>query len=147
MSSPKSPYFEAIVRAKEAVVSKEEMKARASTDSKRVATELATGKEMQATVNKTIVLPQVFAREPIAIARATTRPCRVMVKNLSATTINLGFSAQDVQAPSGVGSDIWVLLPGDEDILVLAPGQVLFGNGAAPNARVSVSVSEAFPFL
>jgi hypothetical protein len=145
VSSPKNPYFEAMQRV--SAVSKAEMQARASVNTPKVATELATGGEMQATINKTIVLPQVFEREPIAVARATARPCRVVVKNISATTVNLGFSAQDVQSPDGPGTDIFVLLPGDQDVLVLAPGQVLFANGAGPGTRITVSVSEAFPFL
>lgn len=145
MSSPKNPYFDLVKRAGQ--VSREEMVARASANPKRTATELATGAEMQATTNRVLVLPQVFAREPVAIARATTRPTRVVIKNLSATTINCGFAAQDVQSPDGPGTNIFVLLPGDEDVLILAPGQVLFANAAGPNARATVSVSEAFPYL
>jgi hypothetical protein len=158
----KSPYFDALARAtgisheevqqrktaitRADVVSRDEMQKRARAE-KQVAPEAATGDDMQATVVKVVALPQVGAREPIAIARATNKPCRILVKNLSATTVNLGFSPQDVQAPTGVGSDIWVLLPGDADVLVAAPGQVLYANGAAPDTQVCVSVSEAFPLL
>jgi hypothetical protein len=164
----RSPYFDALASAssishgevqqrKDAikhaeVISRDEMQRRARADKSpggtdRVAVEESDGSEMQATIVKVVALPQVGAREPIAIARATNKPCRILVKNLSATTINLGFSPQDIQGPSGLGSDIWVLLPGDQDTLVAAPGQVLYGNGAAPDAQVCVSVSEAFPYL
>lgn len=141
-----SPYFKAVAKAP-AQPSKNEAARAFAKNRTAPETSAGDGEQMQATIFKVVLLPQVLEREPIAVARATTKPCRILVKNISAGNVNLGWAAQDIQGPAGLGADRWVLLPGDNDVIVAAPGQVLYGNGSAPNTQVCVSVSEAYPPL
>jgi hypothetical protein len=103
--------------------------------------------KMQATIVQTITLPQISAREPVAVAFATDKPCRVMIKNVSGAIVFVGFESSDVQGQGGPGSNSWQIQPATVDIFVLAPAQKLYAAANAPNALVCVSVSEALPPL
>lgn len=103
---------------------------------------------MQQSVFQTLTLPQISEREPAAVAYATDKPCRVMVKNLSGAIVFLGFDSSDIQNPiSGPGTQAWQIQPAQTDIFVLAPGQKLYGAANAPNALICMHVSEALPPL
>lgn len=102
---------------------------------------------MRPTTFQVYLLPQIGERDPVAVARAgQATPSRVEIRNLSATTINVGLAQQDIQGPSGITSTVWQIPPGEKDLFVLAEGQVLFANSSAPSARICVQVSEAYPF-
>jgi hypothetical protein len=102
---------------------------------------------VRTTTLQVYLLPQIGERDPVAIGRAgQATPSRVEIRNLSATTVNVGLAQQDIQGPNGITSTIWQIPPGEKDLFILADGQVLFANASAPNARICVQVSEAYPF-
>lgn len=81
---------------------------------------------------------------PRPIARAKVKATRVLVRNLGVTSIFLATeSANLVPSISGETYE----LPGlTSDVLVLAPGQVLYARAAIGTTnRACVATSEAFP--
>lgn len=103
--------------------------------------------KMQPTIVKTYALPQVLERDPASVAYATRVPVRVVVKNVGGAAVFVGFASGDVQSPDGVGTDVWIVNPSESDVFVLAPKQTMYASSAGPNGRVTVQVSEAFPYL
>lgn len=101
---------------------------------------------MHETTFGTILLPGAGANtRPICIAKASTVPIRVIVDNISAVTVLLGSTSEDVYTGSGPGTAVYRLTNGEVRTFVLAPKQSLFAAGAGAMANVSVSVSDAYP--
>lgn len=101
---------------------------------------------MQPTTFNTLLVPGAGSNtRPICIATATKVPVRVVVDNISAITLFLGATAQDVYTGSGPGTAVYRLSSGEVRTFVLAPKQSLFCAGSGAAANVSISVSEAYP--
>lgn len=84
--------------------------------------------------------------DPQPIARGTSVPVRVLVRNVGAAPVFLGGTTTDVIGPDGVPSSATYRLPvGASDVFVLAPNQTLFAIGVGAGATLVVTASEAIP--
>lgn len=82
---------------------------------------------------------------PNAIFQSTSKPMRIMVRNVSlGVSIALSHAAEGLQT-ADVGSDTYELPPGASDIFVLAPNQKLYAIALGVGGRVSYAASEALP--
>lgn len=94
----------------------------------------------------TLALPSGTS-SPQAIATAPSdRPSRVAVKNVSGATAIIGYPATALQSAAGAGgTQVFVLLPGDNEVVVLPVGVGLFGLSMTAGAVVSMAQSDALP--
>lgn len=81
---------------------------------------------------------------PVPVARARIKATRVLVRNLDVSSIFL--STESANLVPSISSETYELPGLTSDVLVLAPGQVLYARRASPfSGRVCVATSEAFP--
>jgi len=94
----------------------------------------------------TIALP-MSGSDPIAIASAPeAATSRVAVKNVSGATAIIGYPSGALTNTTGAGAtQIFVLVPGDNEVVVLPPGVQLFGVSLVAGAVVSMAQSDALP--
>ena len=77
----------------------------------------------------TLALPP-FGSKPVAIATSPQEtPSRVVLRNVSGSA----------------AAQLYVLQPGDAEVLVLAPGVAVFGVSLTAGAVVSMTQSDALP--
>ena len=95
---------------------------------------------------RTMTIPGTPTTQPPAIAIAMPdRPMRVLVDNVGATTIRLGFSAGGLGGTASTGGD-FQLLTGRDRVLILAPGQRLYAASLGAIGSLSIATSDALPY-
>jgi hypothetical protein len=82
---------------------------------------------------------------PSQLAAATDVPLRVVIKNVGAVLCLLAFTVNELTSGSGPTSGIYRILPGETDILVIAPQQRLYGLANGGTGILAIAQSEAFP--
>ena len=103
---------------------------------------------MPASLVRSVAVPATLANvNPAPIARGSTVPTRALIRNVGAIVVFVGFAAEDVANSDGPGSGAFQIAPGDSDVFVLGPLQVLYAIGAGLGGRVSVATSPALPLL
>jgi hypothetical protein len=107
---------------------------------------MATLTPMNNTTLKTIAIPGLGSTEPTSIATAVGVPARVVIRNISGVALFLGTASADILdsfgSPSG---QTFRVPPGQEAVLVIAPGQSIYAIMGGIGALVSVAQSDAYP--
>jgi hypothetical protein len=80
-----------------------------------------------------------------AIAKATSVPVRVQVRNAGPVSVYLSDATGDLVAPGGPSGNIYELPTGERDVFVIAPGQTMYAVAAGAGGFLFVSVSDARP--
>lgn len=95
----------------------------------------------------TVSVPGLPTNSPAPIVRAPAdAPARVLVKNVGAVLIFISDDPQSLLGGSGP-SAAFLMAPGDDDVIVLAPLQTLYGVGVAGGGLLSISLSDAVPVV
>jgi hypothetical protein len=102
---------------------------------------------MNATRFKTLTIsPAVANGTPTSLAQASLVALRVLVRNLSGTTLFVGENPGDCIGADGLPTVNTFRIPvGQEEVFVIAPKQSLLAVAIGAGAIASIAVSEALP--
>lgn len=97
-----------------------------------------------AATTKTLTVAAIGGSPSRLASAAGNVPVRALVRNGGDIPVAISYSAN---ALTGIGnpSDAYVLPPGEADVFVLEPGDILYAAGVGGEGTVSVASSRAFP--
>lgn len=94
-----------------------------------------------------IVPPFVQGGDVPSVARGTSVPMRVQIRNPSPVVIFLSDTLADLTQAGGPTGQVYRLPAGDRDVFILAPEQNLYAMAGGPAGVVAVALSDAIPVL
>ncbi|KKL77232.1 hypothetical protein LCGC14_2036980, partial [marine sediment metagenome] len=87
---------------------------------------------------KNFAIPTTLANvNPAPIARGSAVATRALIRNTGAVMVFVGYAPEDVANSDGPGAGAFRIAPGDSDVFVMMPMQVLYAIGAGLGGRVS----------
>lgn len=98
---------------------------------------------MQNTNFETYTVQPVGSQSPTTLAKAATKPLRILASNVGPVVIFISLTTTDLFPLPTTAS--YRVFPGEVQSFVLAPKQGLYAVGVAVGGLMSVSASEALP--